>query len=212
MQKLLRLLADPTRLRILAAVAPEELAVNEIADTLAMGQPRISNHLRLLREAGALEDRREGAWTFYRNALPERPLVAPLWGAVEAARSELPELAADAGRRAAVLERRRERSRSHFAAAPADGTSVDEHVQDFDPLLSFESPWSEPLAPEPTPAASAELTVATEAAEAPDLTIEPAAPELSLPDPVPAAPADEPATAEATVSDERAFLAAVDAW
>jgi len=125
-QKLLRLLADPTRLRILAAVAPEELAVNEIADTLAMGQPRISNHLRLLREAGALEDRREGAWTFYRNALPQRPDGRRLWQAVEDSLRADPAFAADAKRRERVVERRRARSRAHFGAAPgaASATSL----------------------------------------------------------------------------------------
>jgi SAM-dependent methyltransferase len=123
MRKLLRLLADPTRLRILAALTPEELAVSEIAETLGMGQPRVSNHLRLLRDAGALKGRREGSWTFYRNALPERPDSGPLWQAVEAAGRDDPALAADAERRRAVLERRRERSRAHFAAAPAGGAS-----------------------------------------------------------------------------------------
>lgn len=123
MQKLLRLLADPTRLRILAAVAPEELAVNEIADTLGMGQPRISNHLRLLRQAGALEDRREGSWTFYRNALPLRPDGRLLWQAVEASVRGDPSFAADAERREQVVERRRARSRSHFGTAPGEGSA-----------------------------------------------------------------------------------------
>jgi len=121
MRNLLRLLADPTRLRILAALTPEEMAVSEIADTLEIGQPRVSNHLRLLREAGALEGRREGSWTFYRNALPARPDGKPLWQAVAAAVEGDPALAADAERRRAVLERRRAKSRLHFSKAPAGG-------------------------------------------------------------------------------------------
>lgn len=121
MQQLLRLLADPTRLRILAAVAPAELAVNEIAETLGMGQPRISNHLRLLREAGALEDRREGSWTYYRNALPGRPDGRLLWQAVEASLRGDAAFASDAERREQVIERRRARSRAHFGAAPLGG-------------------------------------------------------------------------------------------
>lgn len=123
MHKLLRLLADPTRVRILAAATPEEMAVSEICDTLGMRQPRVSNHLRLLREAGALTGRREGSWTFYRNALPERAEGKTLWQAVEAALRGDPALAADAERRRAVLERRRARSRAHFASAPACGAS-----------------------------------------------------------------------------------------
>lgn len=115
-QRLLKLLADPTRLRILAAVEAEELAVGEIADVLAMGQPRISNHLRLLRSAKALHDRREGAWTFYRNALRDLPQGAALWEAVrQGLRGEEP-FRKDEERRRQVLERRRRRSRQHFAA------------------------------------------------------------------------------------------------
>lgn len=116
MQRLLRLLSDPTRLRILAAVEPEELAVNEIADVLGMGQSRISNHLRLLRDAGALHGRRDGAWTFYRNALEERPETAALWLAVRQGLTRDSALRRDAKRRRAVLDRRRRRSREHFAA------------------------------------------------------------------------------------------------
>ena len=78
MQKLLRLLSDPTRLRILAAVEDEELAVNEIAEVLKMSQSRISNHLRLLRGESALRTRRDGAWTFYRNVLPQGDATATL--------------------------------------------------------------------------------------------------------------------------------------
>jgi ArsR family transcriptional regulator len=122
-QRIFRLLADSTRLRILAALVPEELAVSEIAEVLAMGQPRISNHLALLREAGLLRARREGSRTFYRNALKDRPDRATLWQAVEALVKGEPSFAADAGRRQEVLERRRARSRSHFGATPEGGTA-----------------------------------------------------------------------------------------
>ena len=116
MQKLLRLLSDPTRLRILAALEGEELAVGEIADVLSMSQSRISNHLRLLKEGDALEARREGAWTFYRNALAENPDAAPLWDAVNAGLANDRDFKADAARRRTVLEKRRRRSREYFAA------------------------------------------------------------------------------------------------
>jgi ArsR family transcriptional regulator len=120
-QQLLKLLADPTRARILAAVEQEELAVNEIADALGMGQSRISNHLRLLRDADALTARREGAWTFYRNALSREPL----WRAVREGMRDDATWKADDARRRAVLERRRRRSREHFAAAPGNGVSLE---------------------------------------------------------------------------------------
>ena len=115
MEQILRLLADPTRLRILAAVDDEELAVNEIADVMGMSPSRISNHLRLLKDGGALSDRREGAWTFYKNALRGAPREAALWLAVVDGARDDPLLRSDAARRRTVLERRRQRSRDHFA-------------------------------------------------------------------------------------------------
>jgi ArsR family transcriptional regulator len=124
-RRLLRLLSDPTRLRILAAVEPEELAVNEIADVLGMSQSRISNHLRLLRDGAALRGRRDGAWSFYRNALLDRPETAALWRAVAGGLAKDPSFEEDAERRRTVLERRRQRSREHFAAG--NGGAVFEH-------------------------------------------------------------------------------------
>jgi len=124
MQHFLKLLADSTRLRILAAVEDEELAVNEIADVLDMNQPRISNHLRLLRDGNALRGRREGAWTFYRNALGEKGHAerAALWDVVKRGLQQEPLFRADRARQQAVMERRRRRSREHFAAD--DGATV----------------------------------------------------------------------------------------
>jgi ArsR family transcriptional regulator len=116
-QKLLRLLSEPTRLRILAAVEGEELAVGEIADVLGMSQSRISNHLRLLKEAKALAGRREGAWTFYKNALPEQPAHEGLWAAVKEGIEGDREFKADLARRRSVIEKRRKRSRDYFSSS-----------------------------------------------------------------------------------------------
>jgi len=115
-QRLLRLLSEPTRLRILAAVEGEELAVGEIADVLGMSQSRISNHLRLLKDSEALAGRREGAWTFYKNALPEHPAHADLWSVVKEGVAGEREFRADLARRRTVLEKRRKRSREYFAS------------------------------------------------------------------------------------------------
>lgn len=117
MEKILRLLADPTRLRILLALEGEELAVNELVDVLGIAQSRISNHLRLLRDGGALVQRREGAWTFCRNALADAAPFRALWEAVAAPLRDEPGARDDLQRRRGVLERRRRRSRDHFAAA-----------------------------------------------------------------------------------------------
>src|SRR6266571_4949395 len=62
---LLRLLADPTRLRLLLLLEQEELSVAELQDILGMGQSRISGHLAQLKRAGVLEDRRAGKNVYY---------------------------------------------------------------------------------------------------------------------------------------------------
>ena len=64
--KILRLLADPIRLRILLLVEREELSVAELQEILAMGQSRISTHLAQLKNAGLVEDRRTGKSILYR--------------------------------------------------------------------------------------------------------------------------------------------------
>src|SRR3954467_15585861 len=65
--KLLRALADATRMRIIALLQPEaELSVNELQEITRLGQSRISTHLGLLQEAGLLESRRDGKRTFYK--------------------------------------------------------------------------------------------------------------------------------------------------
>ncbi|MFQ5844772.1 MAG: ArsR/SmtB family transcription factor [Planctomycetota bacterium] len=115
MQRLLRLLADPTRVRILAALEDEDLAVTEIAQVLGTSQSCTSNHLRLLREGDALVARREGSWTFYRSALSAPHPGAPLWQAVRRGLEGSRTWRADRRRRRAGLERRRRRSRVHVA-------------------------------------------------------------------------------------------------
>jgi len=62
---LLRLLADPTRLRLLLLLDQEELSVAELQQILGMGQSRISSHLAQLKRAGVVEDRRAGKNVYY---------------------------------------------------------------------------------------------------------------------------------------------------
>jgi len=62
----LRLLADPTRVRLLALLEQEELTVAELAAVLHLAQPRVSTHLAKLKEAGLVRDRRAGVSAYYR--------------------------------------------------------------------------------------------------------------------------------------------------
>ncbi len=76
---------EPTRLRILALLAREELAVLELGRILGQSQPRVSRHLRLLAEAGLVERFPDGSWVFYRLATegPGAALVQALLGALD---------------------------------------------------------------------------------------------------------------------------------
>ncbi|MFT3774618.1 MAG: metalloregulator ArsR/SmtB family transcription factor [Minicystis sp.] len=62
---LLRLLGDPTRLRLLALLAQEELTVAELTRVTQLAQSRVSTHLGKLREANVVRDRKVGASSFY---------------------------------------------------------------------------------------------------------------------------------------------------
>jgi ArsR family transcriptional regulator len=61
----LKILSDPTRLRLIALVMREELSVAELQEILGMGQSRISSQLALLRQASLVTDRRDGKKAFY---------------------------------------------------------------------------------------------------------------------------------------------------
>ncbi len=58
-------LADPTRVRIIGALAQAELCVGDLCRLLGMAQPAISQQLRLLRQARLVTMRREGKHVFY---------------------------------------------------------------------------------------------------------------------------------------------------
>jgi ArsR family transcriptional regulator len=64
--EVLRAAGEATRMRILALLAREELAVLELCRVLNQSQPRVSRHLKLLAEAGLVERFPDGAWVFYR--------------------------------------------------------------------------------------------------------------------------------------------------
>jgi DNA-binding transcriptional ArsR family regulator len=68
--KILRVVADPNRLRILLLLRGEELSVAELQEILAMGQSTISTHLSQLKQAGLVEDRRTGKSSLYRSQSP----------------------------------------------------------------------------------------------------------------------------------------------
>ena len=68
-------LAEPSRRRILDLLRDEERSVNQLVDQLELSQPAVSKHLRVLREAGLVEVRRDAQRRLYRlRAEPLREL------------------------------------------------------------------------------------------------------------------------------------------
>jgi len=61
-----RVLAEPARLQILAALCNQERSVQEICDRTGLLQGNVSKHLRLMKDAGVVACRREGVWRYYR--------------------------------------------------------------------------------------------------------------------------------------------------
>ncbi len=66
-------ISDPTRRRLLTLMAKSELPVNELARAFAMSRPAISQHLRVLLQAGLVVERRVGRERHYQlHAAPLR--------------------------------------------------------------------------------------------------------------------------------------------
>ena len=110
----LKIISDPTRLRVLSLLLKEELSVAELQEILGMAQSRISSQLALLRQAGFVSDRREGKKAFYsiRSTLAARQLKL-LQAACESV-TELPESTEDHSNLDRVLQKRRELSEQYF--------------------------------------------------------------------------------------------------
>jgi DNA-binding transcriptional ArsR family regulator len=73
-------LSDRTRLRIVRLLLKRDLCVCELMFILGMAQSRVSHQLRILRDAGLVEDTRDGQWIIYRIPENARTTIAPLLG------------------------------------------------------------------------------------------------------------------------------------
>jgi ArsR family transcriptional regulator len=109
--KILRVVADPNRLRILLLLKGEELSVAELQEILAMGQSTISTHLSQLKQAGLVEDRRTGKSNLYRLSPADG---SPLDEILDRAKLEIPEAAPDQAAMRRVLRKRQDKMRSFF--------------------------------------------------------------------------------------------------
>ena len=112
---LLRLLADPTRLRLLLLLEQEELSVAELQQILGMGQSRISSHLAQLKRAGVVADRRVGKNVYYganHNGQDSHRTRVAEWTRTLA--RELTETSRDRTSLKLVLHKRHDKARKYF--------------------------------------------------------------------------------------------------
>ena len=63
--ELFHALSDETRLEIIELLRKGERCVCELTDTLDAAQSRLSFHLRVLKDAGIVRDRKDGRWVYY---------------------------------------------------------------------------------------------------------------------------------------------------
>lgn len=75
MEKQLKALADRNRLKLLSCLKSGEVCVCEFVDVLNISQPAVSQHLRKLKEAGIIAERKVGTWKHYRIADNQPPVV-----------------------------------------------------------------------------------------------------------------------------------------
>jgi ArsR family transcriptional regulator len=96
----LKLLGDKTRLTMVGLMENNECCVCEFVEVFEMSQPSISQHLRKLRDAGLVKEKRKGQWIFYSlNKESEAyPLIQALLNYIPDQKEKLAALAADGKR------------------------------------------------------------------------------------------------------------------
>lgn len=116
----LKALADPLRLRILAAVSEEELTVGEVQEVVDSVQSSVSRNLAILREAGFVQDRKEGTSVYFSARQPMPEPARELFHSLQAGLAGDPEVKRDRKRLTEAKRRRVQRSRSYFESVAGD--------------------------------------------------------------------------------------------
>jgi len=120
----LKALSDPIRLRVLAAVAEEELTVGEIQEIVDSVQSSVSRNLAILRDAGFVRHRKDRTNVYFslRQDMPEQ--ARELFDSLERRFAELPESREDRARLRECRRRRIHRSRNYFETLAGDWEKV----------------------------------------------------------------------------------------
>jgi ubiquinone/menaquinone biosynthesis C-methylase UbiE len=116
----LKALADPLRLRMLVAVAQEELTVGEVQEVVASRQSSVSRNLAILRTAGFVQDRKDGTSVYFsaRRDMPEP--ARELFRSLRSKLAAVPEVRRDQARLAQCRRRRLRKSEAYFESVAGD--------------------------------------------------------------------------------------------
>ena len=116
----IKALGDPLRLRVLAAVSQEELTVGEVQEIVGSVQSSVSRNLAILREAGFIQDRKEGTNVYF-SARRDMPAPAQeLFKSLRERIKDLPEGKGDRARLENCRRRKVSRSRDYFETVAGD--------------------------------------------------------------------------------------------
>src|SRR4051812_35467082 len=128
---LYRILGDEARLRLLRVLSRERLNVGELTGVLGLAQSGVSRHLGLLKDAGLVQEEKDGGYSYYRltsslapgNASADNPLRAML-DRQFAASADDPMLRADDARLQEVLRVRKENFETHAGPDTRDARQL----------------------------------------------------------------------------------------
>ncbi len=129
----LKVMGHPDRLRILAILSYGEFTVSELVHILGLSQPRITQYIKSLEEAGIIERLKEGSWVFSRinrNNAAISALVATTLGSLKV---DDPALLSDRRKLEEVREHRAKSADAFFADVANDrGQLGDEYLPQAD--------------------------------------------------------------------------------
>src|SRR5215470_4285163 len=119
----LKAMAEPTRLRVLALLAHGALNVKDLTRVLGQSQPRISRHLKLLAEAGLVDRAPEGSWVYFRlsDDHGSREIANLVLGAIDASD---PVLLRDRARAEALRAEREAAAQAYFQTHAKEWDSI----------------------------------------------------------------------------------------
>jgi ArsR family transcriptional regulator, arsenate/arsenite/antimonite-responsive transcriptional repressor len=99
-----RALGDESRVRLLMALAPGEACVQDLVELLGLAPSTVSKHLSQLRQAGLVEQRKQGRWIYYRRAGDSAPAVRNTYSYLQHCIGLRPEVKADAAKLSSILK------------------------------------------------------------------------------------------------------------